>query len=399
MYSVDGQKINPLPGLPPVMTPPKINPLPGVPPIITRPKIPIVENPPPFDIPPDLNLSKLDIPPKIVPSPTIVTPNKELFVLPTDILVPKKFDLANATEQDLIDILKAGDNIEISPREIFNDRSARARLLSLYGDTYDTLLNRRYGFTPNTKIRDMYKTIGSEMVSGELPKLSQRTIKGEHGSYHPYENRININPKRMKEGKRGTGVTITHENRHFNEIGKFPNMDKQAMLEGQKIFPGAALGQVGLYSIQGDRVGDSLANAQLITENTGREIPGLKSLYNTVDTKLASGADINKLNVLDIVDDLERPHFKKAFVSENLKRLSRGLSPIANAIGPYLGPAGTALTAGTILAAPNPAEAAILEGMGNLIPGGISELGVSDEQKMLDNMYRNKARQISERKK
>lgn len=66
-------------------------------------------------------------------------------------------------------------------------------------------------------------------------------------------------------------------------------------------------------------------------------------------------------------------------------------------VAPYIGPAGTALTAGAILSAPNPAEAAILEGMSNVIPGGVSELGVSDEQKDLDRQFFKRIRQSSQR--
>jgi hypothetical protein len=61
---------------------------------------------------------------------------------------------------------------------------------------------------------------------------------------------------------------------------------------------------------------------------------------------------------------------------------------IWSAVAPYIGPAGTALTAGAILASPNPAEAAISEGIDTVIPGGVGELGQNDSEVLRDRKYR-----------
>jgi hypothetical protein len=77
------------------------------------------------------------------------------------------------------------------------------------------------------------------------------------------------------------------------------------------------------------------------------------------------------------------------------------LGKLGTAVAPYLGPVGTAITAAGIAMAPNPAEAAMEEGISNLIPGAgiaMGELGVSDEQKELDRQYFKRVRQLSERK-
>jgi hypothetical protein len=61
---------------------------------------------------------------------------------------------------------------------------------------------------------------------------------------------------------------------------------------------------------------------------------------------------------------------------------------IWSAVAPYIGPAGTALTAGAILASPNPAEAAVAEGIDSVIPGGVGELGQNDSEVLRDRKYR-----------
>jgi hypothetical protein len=86
-----------------------------------------------------------------------------------------------------------------------------------------------------------------------------------------------------------------------------------------------------------------------------------------------------------------------------LKRISdfvgnSKLGKLGTAVAPYLGPVGKILTGVGIATAQNPAEAAILEGMGSVIPGGVSELGVSDEQKELDRQYFKSIRKSSKRK-
>jgi hypothetical protein len=68
-------------------------------------------------------------------------------------------------------------------------------------------------------------------------------------------------------------------------------------------------------------------------------------------------------------------------------------------VAPYIGPAGTALTAGAILASPNPAEAAMMEGVETLVPGGVSDLGVSDERSIPDPRYQEYIRRMSQRNK
>jgi hypothetical protein len=410
MYNVGGQRINPLPGLPPVMTPPGVNPLPGIPPIITRPKVPVVETPPLFDLPPDLNLGELDIPPKIVTPTKIITP-------PTNILVPKDFSISKATEQDLMDILKSGDRIPVSPRHSLSDinlkNKDRVKLMALYGDvagnslkldrTLDKLIRKKYGFSDNTSIEDMYRILGKEMNVEDLPELTQEYKKKSYGSYSPMgkQNGI-INISKTAQDSGVISNTIAHELRHKIELGSGPKTDFKQLNIGNTPFGAQRIYQATRGgSNSEDMVGDRLVMLQKAFEDRGlRHPPGLSDLYRTTGAKLKSReGNLNNLDALDIVDYLEAPHFKESFLATNLKRLGKGLSPIANAIGPYVGPAGTALTAGAILAAPNPAEAAILEGMESLIPGGVQDTGISDERSIPDPRYQEYIRRTQQRKK
>jgi hypothetical protein len=85
-----------------------------------------------------------------------------------------------------------------------------------------------------------------------------------------------------------------------------------------------------------------------------------------------------------------------------LKRISNfvgnsKLGKLGAAVAPYIGPMGVALTAGAILASPNPAEAAIMEGMSNVVPGGVEDTGISDERAIPDPRYQEYIRRMSQK--
>ena len=135
----------------------------------------------------------------------------------------------------------------------------------------------------------------------------------------------------------------------------------------------------------------NIDEAKNLKENISKEkfkeagiiIPGKEGYYRqpTITRKVRDLApDVNSLN--------------KMIKSKNLK--------IVRALAPILGPAGTAITAASILSSPNPAEAAAEEGISSAIPGAgfvMGELGSSDEQKALDKKYFETLRKRSQRSK
>jgi len=96
------------------------------------------------------------------------------------------------------------------------------------------------------------------------------------------------------------------------------------------------------------------------------------------------------------------PLWPKQHAEEKYQKIKRIME--ANGINkfksilPLLKPLGYGLTVAGIAAAPNPAQAAVTEGISNIVPGGVEDLGVSDEQKSLDRQYLDRIRQLSQKR-
>lgn len=203
-----------------------------------------------------------------------------------------------------------------------------------------------YGFTPKHKIKDISKEIANSMGIPDVPiniKYSNRPAAG----MTDYEQ-IFLNPEHLHIF--GKESVIAHELRHIKEG------------EGSS---GFTLGKPreGIYGLL-----DSLKLPEELKRLEGKELQQFQG----------GGKFKQKINVLDILDFFEGKHFKDSFLKENLKRVSKKL-PIIGVAGALLSPS---------------ADAAVAD---MVIPGGVSELGVSDEQKALDNKYRQRIKELQER--
>lgn len=300
-------------------------------------------------------------------------------------------DIKQLSEQQILELLSKGEKIPYYP-----DISRPSRETSM--QTFQDILNQenklqralsrgiseQKGFKGSTKIPDIVKELSSDMGI-QTPKLEFKYHPTIMGAANVDENILRLNPVGLSEiGREGL---IAHELRHLKE-GARESIKKNPLTWDNSIrnilYTGSPETGNPLLDLQ-----LSLHKAMSSDEANLKEQGKSLNYFQKIKDRLFPNDKLKyQLDALDAYDFLEKGHFDTSFLKQNLERISKKL--------PIIGTAATALGVAT---APNPAEAAVMEGMENIIPMGVSELGVSDEQKALDMAYLKKLRQNSERKK
>lgn len=227
-------------------------------------------------------------------------------------------------------------------------------------------------FHGKTKAQDIIKELASDMKV-QVPDLEFKYSPGLVGSMDTQKGLMSLNPELM--GKYGKEAVIAHELRHFKEASPeyTPDLSVRRMLytnpEGEGI--------------------RSLERLYGVPESIQKEKGKSLAYYNKLKDRLFPNDKMKpSIDALDAYDFLERGHFNKSFMKENLQRVAKKLPII-----------GTAATALGIATAPNPAEAAAEEGISSLIPGGVEDTAIADERSIPDPKYQEYIRRMSQRKK
>ena len=165
--------------------------------------------------------------------------------------------------------------------------------------------------------------------------------------------------------------------------------------KGEKYSPDKIRQEQIALAIKAKKTKEDAAKINLAEESFRQEgyerVPRKKLLKELADKKNIS--QLNNIgNPKEVIKKIKELPDSPVTSYSLVKRYGGKLFKVLPAIGAIA----TGLSVGL---SPNPAEAAVAEGFENIIPGGVSELGVSDEQKALDMAYLKKLRQISERKK
>ena len=292
-------------------------------------------------------------------------------------------DIKDLSEQQILELLSKGEKIPYYPdiskptretavqtfEDVLNQEKKLSRALSRG-------ISEQKGFKGSTKIPDIIKELSSDMGI-QTPDYEFKYKDGLAGWAKKDYPFIGLNPQYLSEF--GREAVIAHELRHLKEnpLGSFDDNSIRKILYTTPMETGNRLTDI-LESLK-----QSIQTPLAVKKEEGKSL----QYFNKVKDRLFPNDKLKyQVDALDAYDFLEKGHFKDSFLKQNLQRISKKL--------PIIGTAATALGVAT---APNPAEAAILEGMSNIIPGGVSELGVSDEQKELDRQYFKRIRQSSKR--
>lgn len=298
-------------------------------------------------------------------------------------------DIKQLSEQQILELLSKGEKIPYYP-DISSPH--RETAMQTFKDVMDqeTKLERalsrgiseQKGFKGSTKIPDIVKELSADMGI-ETPDIRFKYDPRIMGSADIEKNVLTLNPQGLSGiGREGL---IAHELRHLKEGNRQVIQDNpltwdksiRKTLYTDSPKTGNDLLDFKLALLQ------SLEADQAVAKEQGKSLNYFQKLKDRLfpNDKLKY-----QIDALDAYDFLEKGHFDTSFLKQNLERISKKL--------PIIGTAATALGVAT---ASNPAEAAVSEGMGYLIPGGIEELGVSDEQKNLDKLYLQKIKKLNER--
>ena len=303
-------------------------------------------------------------------------------------------DILELSEEQILERLKAGETIPYYP-DI--SRPSRETAMLTFQDIIDqeTKLERalsrgiseQKGFKGSTKIPDIVKELSSDMGI-QTPKLQFKYHPTTMGSANVEKNIITLNPAGLSEmGREGL---IAHELRHLKE-------GKRQIMKDNPLTWDNSIRKVLYTGTQ--ETGNPLLDIQLaLHKAVSMEEANLKeqgkslNYFQKIKDRLFANDKLKyQVDALDAYDFLEKGHFDKSFIKENLERVAKGL--------PIIGAAATALGIAT---ASNPVEAAIEEGITGVIPGAgfaMGELGVSPEQSELDRRYLERVRKLSQRNK
>jgi hypothetical protein len=234
-------------------------------------------------------------------------------------------------------------------------------------------ISEQKGFTAKHKIPDIVKELSSDM-GVNTPDIRFKYDPRIAGSMDGSKGLLTLNPESLADY--GRESVIAHELRHLKEFD--PEMPYKSDSSIRRM----------LYTAPEESI-IALERLYGVPEAIKKEQGKSLGYYQKIKDRLFPNDKLKyQIDALDAYNFLERGHFAKPFLKENLERVAKKL--------PIIGMGATALGVAT---APNPANAAVLEGMSNIIPGGVEDLGISNEQKALDTAYLKKLRQISQRKK
>lgn len=295
-------------------------------------------------------------------------------------------DIKDLSEEQILELLSKGEkipyyqNLSLNPesrpaiasfQDILNEEKKLTRALSRG-------ISEQKGFHGSTKTKDIIKELSQDIGLKEAPDFEIAYKPGLGGWSHKDKPLIGLNPQLLSEF--GKEAVIAHELRHQKEA--LPNFFSDRSI------------RTNLYTSLPDdaNIIDALNRQIFIPEAIAKEEGKSLAYYNKLKERLFPLDKMKpSIDALDAYDFLERGHFAKSFLKENLERVAKGL--------PIIGTAATALGVAT---ASNPAEAAIEEGVTGFVPGAafaMGELGVSPEQADLDRRYLERVRQLSQRKK
>lgn len=214
------------------------------------------------------------------------------------------------------------------------------------------------GFTAKHKTGDIIKELSSDMGI-PAPDFRFKYEEGVGGFVKPGEHRIYLNPSLWHNA--GREGLIAHELRHLKE-----GVDPEIFDPSPK--------NVLWGGSENDDLLTSLKRYHRREEEFKRLHGHTLSHYKGLDKNLHTIPTGDTLNTLDYI---ERGHFKKPFLKTNLERIAKGL-PIIGLGATAIGALGYSDAAGAAVDA--------------VIPGGVEELGVDEEQRELDRKFFQKMR-------
>ena len=294
-------------------------------------------------------------------------------------------DIKSLNEEQILELLSRGEQIPYYPdisslesragMQVFPDIMSEEDKLSR---ALSRGISEQKGFKGSTKIPDIVKELSMDM-GVDTPDIQFKYDPKILGSADLDRNIITLNPAGLSDI--GRESVIAHELRHLKEGSR--NIKDNPLTWDKSIRNTlyTATPETGnplldlklglMKSIEGDAAnlaeqGKSLGYYQKIRD---RLFPNDKLKY--------------KIDALDAYDFLEKGHFEKPFLKTNLQRVAKGL-PIIGAAATVVGGLGYSDLAGAAT--------------DFVVPGGVSEMGVSPEQAELDRRYKDRIRELQSRK-
>ena len=295
-------------------------------------------------------------------------------------------DIKSLSEEQILELLSRGEKVPYYPdisspqarsgmttfQDVMDQENKLARTLSRG-------ISEQKGFTGKTKIQDIIKELSGDLgiVAPDVQfKYDPRVL----GSADIDRNLITLNPQGLPE--LGRESIIAHELRHLKEGVRDTR---------EKPFTWDTSVRKALYT-GAPETGNPLLDFQLgLSQSLGADAANLKEqgkslgYYQKIKDRLFPNDKLKyQVDALDAYDFLEKGHFANSFMKKNLERVAKKL-PIIGAAATVAGGLGYSDLAGAASDV--------------LVPGGIEEMGVSPEQKDLDRRYKERIRQLQERKK
>ena len=284
-------------------------------------------------------------------------------------------DIKDLSEQQILELLKRDEKIPYY-QNLENNRISRPAIQS-FGDILeqeDKLgralsrgISESKGFHGKTRTQDIIKELSGDLGIA-VPDFKFKYTPGTVGTMDSLKGLMTLNPESL--GRYGKEAVIAHELRHLKEAtGEYvPDKSVRRML----------------YTPVEDNI-TALERLSGMPEAVRKEEGKSLAYYNKIKDRLFPNDKMKpSIDALDAYDFLERGHFNKSFMKKNLERVAKGL-PIIGAAATVAGGLGYSDIAG---AATDMA-----------IPGGVEEMGVSEEQKMLDQRYLQRIKQMQQNKK
>lgn len=230
-------------------------------------------------------------------------------------------DLKKLSEEEILKALRGNEKIlhvpelDIKNQGMVDALSSFDEVVGREGKLSRALargISESKGFTGKTKIPDMVKELSSDLGI-DAPDLEFEYKKGLAGWAHNDGTRIGLNPEHMAET--GREAVIAHELRHIKELreGTAPNHDKSI----RNIIYGGSDSDDILTSL---RRHIDYPEAEMKMKGKALNFFNKKDERLFIENKLKEGVD-----ALDIYDFLEKGHFDKKFLTENLKRVAKKL--------------------------------------------------------------------------
>lgn len=296
-------------------------------------------------------------------------------------------DIRQLSEQQILERLSRGENIPYYPdisrpsretamqtfQDVLNEENKLQRALSRG-------ISEQKGFKGSTKIPDIVKELSSDMGI-QTPKLEFKYHPTIMGSANVDENILRLNPVGLSGiGREGV---IAHELRHLKEGNRQVIKDNPLTWDSSIrniLYTETPETGIPLLDLQ-----LGLHKAMSAKEADLKEQGKSLNYFQKVRDRLFPNDKLKyQVDALDAYDFLEKGHFDKSFLKENLKRVSKGL-PVIGTAATVLGGLGYSDMAGAAT--------------DMVIPGGLEETGIADERSIPDPKYQEYIRRMSQRKK